>query len=387
MERRGLIYLDHAATSYPKPLAVRNEVMRCLCDYGGNPGRGDHALSMKAAEKVYECRERVAALFGVADPERVVFTMNTTYALNLVLKGLIHKGDHVILSDMEHNAVWRPLYQWQQDGKITVDTFRSGAEEGSETIHVCEEIQKVLRKESRLVVCSHASNICSLELPVREIARFCHERGLLFVVDGAQSAGHLSISVDEWGIDALCVPGHKGLLGPQGCGILILGKGICPEPLLQGGNGVYSLEGLMTEQLPERYEVGTLPTPAIVGLSEGIKVLERIGIENVAAYERWLCRYAKEVLGNTDGVQLYAPWHEGSILLFGMSGWSPEQIGARLNEAGICVRSGHHCAALAHKTLCTPENGAVRISFGVSNRRADVESLWRVLREMKKGTT
>ncbi len=388
MAENRLIYLDHAATSFPKPLAVRNEVARCLCQYGGNPGRGAHSLSMRAAEKVFECRERVASLFGVDEPERVLFTLNTTYALNLALKGLLREGDHVILSDLEHNAVWRPLYQWQEEGKITFSTFRSRAEHPvTSSVRICAEVAKTMRSESRLVVCTQASNICSAELPVREIAAFCHRHGMLCVVDGAQSAGHLPIRVDEWGIDALCVPAHKGLLGLQGCGVLILGKGIRPDCLLQGGNGVYSLEGMMTDQLPERYEVGTLPTPAIVGLCEGIKTLERIGVETVGAYERWLNRYATELLGNTEGVRLYAPWHEGAILLFSVDGFSPEQVGRALNEAGICVRSGFHCAALAHKTLGTPEDGAVRVSFGITNRREDVDALWRAIRDMIRQTT
>ena len=254
MEYGRIVYLDHAATSYPKPLSVRTAVARCLTEYGGNPGRGTHTLAMRAAEKVYECRERVAALFGVADPERVIFTMNTTYALNLALKGLIHAGDHVILSDMEHNAVWRPLYQWEQEGKISIDQFRSRAEEKrADPFEICAEIEKVLKKESRVLVCNHASNICSMEFPIREMAAFCHSHGLSFVVDGAQSAGRIPIAVDDWGIDTLCVPAHKGLLGIQGCGALILGKGVCPDSVFQGGNGVYSLDGDMTDQLPERY--------------------------------------------------------------------------------------------------------------------------------------
>ncbi|MBR2352979.1 MAG: aminotransferase class V-fold PLP-dependent enzyme, partial [Clostridia bacterium] len=287
MERNGLIYLDHAATTYPKPLTVRNEVIRCLRDYGGNPGRGAHALSMKAAEKVYECRERASSFFGVGDPERVLFTMNTTYALNLALKGTLREGDHVILSDLEHNAVWRPLYRMEQAGTITMDVLRSGAEIAAVTERtVCENLEKLLQKNTRLVACTHMSNICSAEMPIRKMAEICHKHGILFVVDGAQSAGHLPIRVDEWGIDALCVQGHKGLLGPQGCGMLLLGKGIAPETLMEGGNGLYSLDGAMTDQLPERYEVGTLPTLAIAGLCEGIKLLERVGIETCAAYER-----------------------------------------------------------------------------------------------------
>ena len=383
MAEKRLIYLDHAATGYPKPLAVRNEVVRCMTDYGGNPGRGSHVLSMQAAEKVYECRERLAAFFGVEEPERVLFTLNTTYALNLVLGGLLRSGDHVILSDLEHNAVWRPLYQWEREGRITTSTFRSRVgEENISPVLVCAEVARVMRKESRLVVCTQASNICSAHLPVREIAAFCHRHGLLCVVDGAQSAGHLPLCVDDWGIDALCVPGHKGLLGPQGCGVLILGKGIRPECLMAGGNGVYSLEGEMTDQLPERYEVGTLPTPAIAGLSRGVELLSRIGVSYVNEYERWLYRHARELLGNTDGVRLYAPHHEGAILLFSVDGFSSEEVGRRLNGAGICVRSGHHCAALAHRTLCTPDDGAVRISFGITNRRSDGEALQRVIDEM-----
>ena len=357
-----------------------------MSEYGGNPGRGSHALSIRAAEKVYECRERLAAFFGMEDPERVLFTMNTTYALNLVLKGLLRSGDHVLLSDLEHNSVWRPLYKREQAGQITLDLVRSGAERGVISADAfCGRIEACLRPETRMVVCAQVSNVCSAELPIREIAALCHRRGILLVVDGAQSAGHLPICVDEWGIDVLCVPGHKGLLGPQGCGVILLGKDVLPETVLEGGNGVYSLEGFMTDQLPERYEVGTLPTPSIAGLCEGVKVLDRIGLEQVNAYEKWLCRYAKELLGNTEGVQLYSPWHEGSILVFGVSDRTPEQVAERLNEEGICVRSGHHCAALAHQTLGTPEGGAVRVSFGLSNRRSDVDALWRAIRELKRG--
>ena len=384
-----MIYLDHAATGFPKPRAVTDAVTTCLLRYGGNPGRGAHALSLSAARVVYDCRERLAEFFGVSDPSRVIFTLNTTQALNVALKGLLRKGDHVLISNLEHNAVSRPLFRMEEEGRILVSSFnalRENSKEGGEAL--CAELARKMLPNTRMVVCTMASNLCSVRLPIRGIAALCRARGVLLVVDGAQGAGHEPISVDEWGIGALCVPGHKGLLGPQGCGALLLGKGVLPDTLCEGGNGVFSLERDMGDQLPERYEAGTLPTPAIAGLSAGIRILERIGLSYVDDYERFLYRRLRERLENTEGVTLYAPEWEGAILLFNLIGVSPDEVGARLNEAGICVRSGYHCSALGHKTLQTEEGGAVRVSFGVSNRPSDVDALWKsvcgILRDVKK---
>ena len=353
-----------------------------MSEYGGNPGRGSHVLSLAAAEKIYECRTLAAELFGVSDPERVFFTMNTTQGINTVLKGLLRKGDHALCSNLEHNAVWRPLCRLTEEGTITMDVFSSMTGDPERTPErICGEIARLLRPWTRLVVCTHASNICSVTMPIREIADFCHQRGLLLVVDGAQSAGHERICVDEWGIDALCVPGHKGLLGPQGCGMVLLGKGILPRTLMEGGNGVHSLEASMSEDLPERYEAGTLPTPAIAGLCEGLRILSRLGVEQIGEYEKSLYRLAREMLGNTAGIRLYLPEEEGSILLFTVDGFSSEETGRRLAEQGVCVRSGFHCAALGHRTLGTPESGAVRISFGLTNRVNEVERMHRVICE------
>lgn len=380
-----MIYFDHAATSYPKPKSVRREMIRCLCQYGGNPGRGAHALSLAAAEKVYECRERAAAFFGVAEPERVFFTMNTTQGLNTVLKGLLHSGDHVLLSDLEHNAVWRPLYKMAKDGKIEMDIFPSYVKRFQNSAReICEGISARIRPNTRLLVCTAASNICSAFLPIAEIAALCRRHGIFCVVDGAQGGGHRPISVDGMGLDALCLPGHKGLLGAQGCGMVLLGKGVRPEVLCEGGNGLYSLEGEMGDLLPERYEAGTLPTPAIAALCEGLKHLEEMGLEAVAAHERTLYRRSRELLGNTRGVTLYVPHHEGAVLLFSVRGMPSEEVAKRLDEKGICVRGGFHCAALAHQTLGTPSDGAVRVSFGLGNRLSDTEALWRVLSELTR---
>ena len=391
MEYRGLIYFDNAATSYPKPRSVIEETVRCMTDYGGNAGRGTHALALAAAEKIYECRTLAAKHFGVDDPARVIFSFNTTYALNTVLKGLLREGDRVLLSDLEHNAVLRPLAALERSGRISCEIFPSMVgDDRQSAVRICAGIAKRLTKETRMVVCTHASNLCSVTMPIREIGAFCHRHGLLFVVDGAQSAGHERINLEEMEIDALCVPSHKGLYGPQGGGMILLGKGMSPEmleTLVEGGNGMASREPTMPLVLPERYEVGTMPAPIIAGLCEGIRVVEKIGIDEIAEHERTLYRRMREVLLNMRGVTLYAPQYEGAVLLFNLDGIPSERVGRALAERGICVRSGYHCAALGHKTLGTPEGGAVRASFGIYNHLGEVERFCRAVEEIAKEAT
>ena len=382
-----MIYLDNAATSFPKPRAVYEEVVRCMMTYGGNPGRGSHALSMLAAEKIYECRALAAEFFGVDEPERVFFTLNTTHALNTVLKGLLRVGDHVLISDIEHNAVYRPIWKLAEEGKITFGTFDSMVKDPERNAAaICADVVRRLHPRTRMIVSTHTSNICSVGMPIRELAALCRKNRIFFVVDGAQSAGHELISVDEMGIDALCVPGHKGLYGPQGCGMVILGKGIQLSTLTEGGNGVLSLEGAMPSFSPERYEAGTLPTPAIAGLYEGLRSVQTLGVAAIGEYERSLFRRSAELLGNTKGIELYAPQYEGGTLLFNCKGIDAENVGRRLNERGICVRSGYHCSALGHKTLQTPTGGAVRVSFGIYNTVSDVERLYEAVREIQNGS-
>ncbi|MBQ7335146.1 MAG: aminotransferase class V-fold PLP-dependent enzyme, partial [Clostridia bacterium] len=246
-----MIYLDNAATSFPKPWRVTEEQARCMKFYCGNPGRGSHTLAMRAAEKIYECREEAATLFGSPHPENLIFTMNTTLALNTAIKGLLHDGDHVLISDMEHNAVFRPIYKLARERRITYDIFPTypTAPTRSAT-QICEGISKRIRPNTRMLICAHASNICSAVLPLEEIGALCRRKKILFVVDAAQSAGHLSIDMERMQIDALCVPGHKGLLGPQGTGILLLGNGIVADTLAEGGSGFNSLDGNMPEEAP-----------------------------------------------------------------------------------------------------------------------------------------
>lgn len=380
-----MIYLDNAATSFPKPAAVTEEMMRCMKQYAGNPGRGSHSLSLAAAEKVFECRERIAHLFDADAPEYVFFTMNTTQSLNLVLKGLLHRGDHVILSDMEHNAVFRPIYGMAQAGMIEYDCFRSMVGDPQRTpLRICANIAKLIRPNTRLVVLAHTSNLCGATLPLKEIGTFCRRHGLLLVVDGAQSAGREHISMKSMNIDALCVPGHKGLMGPQGCGFVILRQGLTIQTLIEGGSGVNSLDGVMPELPPERYEAGTLPLPAIAGLSEGIRLITERGVATIAEHELALFRRARELLKRIHGITLHASEYEGGTLLFTLRDRSSEEVARALNDRGICVRGGYHCAPLAHKTLGTIDGGAVRASFGAFNTFHCVDALAFALRDITK---
>ncbi len=370
-----MIYLDNAATSFPKPASVTEEMTRCMRQYCGNPGRGSHRLAMEAAEKIYECREEIADFFSSENPENVIFTMNTTMALNLAIKGLLREGDHVLISDMEHNAVLRPLYKMASSGRISYDVFPSlVGDPRANAQRICAGIARLIKPNTRMLICSHASNICSYHFPLESIGAFCRRHGILFVVDAAQSAGHLPIDVEKMKIDALCVPGHKGLLGPQGSGFLLLREGLAAETLIEGGSGYHSLDGEMPTEAPERYEAGTLPTPAIAGLCQGVREVRRMGVEKIFCHISSLNCRLQENLQQLPGVTVYAPQHQGSVLLFHVEGFSADALGEALNRRGFCVRAGFHCAALGHQVLGTPHGGAVRVSPGIFNTNAHIDA-------------
>lgn len=374
-----MIYLDNAATTFPKPRRVTDEVARCLSEYCGNPGRGSHALALAAAEQIYSCREALSDFLGVHAPERILFTQNTTYALNFAIKGFLRPGDHVLISELEHNAVRRPVCSLAAKGIITYDIFPVV---GLHEDQLIARLEQLLTPATRAVICTHASNICSLTLPIGAIGALCRRRGIKLIVDGAQSAGILPIQMREMGIDALAVPGHKSLYGIQGCGVLALGADFLPEPLMEGGSGVDSLPVEMPAEPPERYEAGTLPTPSIVGLLEGVRSLGDGRAAEFARRERGLFLAARERLTSLPDIRLYAPEYEGSVLLFNKEDIPSAELGRYLSTKGICVRAGLHCAPMAHKALGTPEGGAVRISFGRYNTLFDVDALWLALKSL-----
>lgn len=378
-----MIYLDNAATSFPKPPRVIREVCDCMRYDCGNPGRGAHVLSLRAAEHIYECREEIAQLFGSSHPERVAFTINATAALNTVIKGLLRNGDHVLISDMEHNAVLRPIVKLSETERITYDVFPTYALDCERNPKmICAGILERIRPNTRMLICAHASNICSAVLPLEEIGMLCRQLGILFVVDAAQSAGHLAIDVEKMKIDALCAPGHKGLWGPQGTGFFLLGDDIMAETLIEGGSGYHSLEPHMPEEPPERYEAGTLPTPAITGLTAGIREIRALGTDTVSKRLCALNTRLKDRLFSINGITVYAPHHNGAIVLLNANGIPSDALAQEMNRKGFCVRAGYHCAPLAHQTIQTPKGGAVRVSPSFYTTEKQIDAFADALKEI-----
>ncbi len=377
-----MIYLDNAATTYPKPESVYREVDRCMTDYCGNPGRGGHSMSLAAGKAVYDCRCLVAELFS-CEPENVVFTLNTTYALNMAIKGIARTGDHIIISNMEHNSVLRPVIATGCDYDV-FDAMGS-------TEWVIRDILSKLTPRTRMIVCTHKSNVCPVRLPIRAIGELCRQRGLCFIVDAAQSAGVYPIDVRECHIDALCFAGHKSLYGIQGAGGVIFSNRYKGESarklhtLVEGGSGIASLEEYMPALLPERLEAGTLPTPAIAGLSQGIRAITEVGINHIREHEISLYRRTRERLCNHDRIEVYCPEiGYGETILFNIENMSSTMVADKLDREGICVRAGFHCAPLAHKHLGTGDSGAVRVSFGAFNTAEEVDIFCDVLNRIIK---
>ncbi len=357
------IYLDNAATSFPKPDSVAWALSNAVKNLG-NPGRGAHKISLKASDTVYECRETAADFFG-AQSENVVFTKNATEALNYAIKGLIKKNSHVLIDSYAHNAALRPLVALANEGFCKYDVCNSGS-----PIDIINRI----KSETSAIIITHASNICSYKCDLEKIGKICREYGLTFIVDASQSAGHYPINIEQMGITALCLPGHKGLFSPMGVGMLISAPGTVYRTILEGGAGINSLDKFMPDDLPERLEAGTIPVPAIAGLLEGIRFVKKIGIEEIRKREVSSAQKAVRLLSELYGIRFYGDT-SGSVFSFNIDGIAPSYISNYLAERNICVRSGYHCAPLAHTTVGSIDSGSVRVSYSYFNRENDAEHL------------
>ena len=379
-----MIYLDNAATSWPKPETVYKAIDDCMRNYAANPGRSGHKLAMRAAREIYATRELAAELFHVQQPERIIFTSNTTESLNMAIKGLVKSGDHVILSSMEHNSVIRPLKKLEKQGVSL--TILPCNREGALDLAL---LYAAIRPETKLIVCLHASNVTGTLLPIAQIGAVAKKKGIRFLVDAAQSAGVYDIDIPQMGVDMLAARGHKGLFGPQGTGLLYVGEGISLDTLEEGGTGSKSAEFMQPDFLPDRLESGTVNTPGIIGLQAGLQFLEKEGLAAIRSYEEELCQNMIDGLLNIPGVCVYGPQDakkQAAVVAFMLPNMDCSKAAYLLDsEYCIACRPGLHCSPLAHNTIGTGGKGALRFSMGYFNSKSDVLYALSAVRQLVKG--
>ncbi len=364
-----MIYLDSAATSFQKPEAVSLAMEKALQSMS-SPGRGGYPEAMRAADTLFECRSELAELFGAENPEQVVFTMNATHALNIAIKSLVQPGGRVVISGYEHNAVTRPL--------AAIKGVKTVVAAGPlfQPNMVVQAFDRCITPETSAVICNHVSNVFGFVQPVEAVGKLCRERGIPFIVDASQSAGMMPLDISVLGAAFIAMPGHKGLYGPQGTGVLICG-GSMVAPLMEGGTGSVSIQQEMPDFLPDRLEAGTHNMPGISGLLEGVRFVRKNGSEEICQRERQLALRASEGLRRIPGVvvcgrrDLYA---QTGVLSFLPEIMDVEEMGSELSDRSIAVRAGIHCAPLAHTTAGTLETGTVRISFSCFNTKDEVDT-------------
>lgn len=374
-----MIYLDNAATSFPKPEGVYKRVDDVLRRISGSPGRASHRMAVEADRVVFEARETVAKVINAADASRVAFTKNATEAVNIAIKGLLKPGDHLVTTSFEHNSVAKTA-GWAEEHGVEVSRVRPGPS----GVVAPSEVEKAIRKNTKLVSIVHASNVFGTIQPVGEIGALCRKKGVLFMADGAQTVGALPVDVDGMNIDILAATGHKALFGPQGTGFIYLRDGIEPEPLVSGGTG--ELDTVL--EMPERLENGTMNTPGIGGLGAGAEFVLSEGVHKIRAFEEGLIGALLEGLGAIRGVKIIGTNDErkrASLVAFNIDGVKPREAGLRLdNDFGILVRTGAHCAPDAHREAGTYPEGAVRVSPGYFNTASDIEAFIKAVETISK---
>ena len=375
-----MIYLDNAATTLHKPPEVAEAVKNAILT-AGNASRGAHGVSLAASRMVFDTRARLAKLFGCPRADHVVFTANSTEALNIALYGLISAGDHVISTDLEHNSVLRPLYDLQTRG-AAVD-FVPADKKGNIRY---EDMQKLFRPDTKAVVCTHASNLTGNVLDIARIGEMAHAHGALLVVDASQTAGVLPIDMQKMHIDVLCFTGHKGLMGPQGTGGLCIRPGVEVQPLLRGGTGIHSYDRGQPQAYPARLEAGTLNTHGLAGLHAALEFIERHGVQAIGARERALMRRFYDGVRGIPGIAVYGDFEQderAAIVTLNIRDYASGEVAdALFEDCGIATRAGAHCAPRMHEALGTVEQGAVRFSFAFFNTEDEVDMAVRAVREL-----
>lgn len=365
---RRMIYLDNAATTWPKPACVSDAIIDALKDNGGNPGRGGHRLALAAGELLFEVRDRTASFFGCDDPFRVSYTQNITMAINLVLNGFLHRGDHVLVSPMEHNAVMRPLTAMGIDYDVL-----SGDSNGNV---ILSEIPNQIRKNTKLICICHESNVNGTVQPLREIGKIARQNSIFLLADCAQSAGHIPLLIEDENIDFLCFTGHKGLFGPTGTGGVVFGSHVDIDqirPLIYGGTGSLSESFEQPEFLPDRFESGTQNICGLAGLNAGLRWIEEQGLSKIKQKGETLIGELRHGLQEVPGIRIYSG--EGQALSITINNLDNGTAAAELEERwGIMTRIGLHCAPLAHKTLGTFPSGTIRLAVSPFTSQEDIHT-------------
>lgn len=378
-----MIYLDNAATTYPKPKQVYQSVMEAMTKYGANPGRGSHAMAIEGARVIYETRELLCKLFNLEDPMRVIFTFNATDGLNMAIKGILKHGDHVVTTSMEHNSVLRPISELEKYG--VENTIVQCATDG--TVNV-DDIEKAIKSNTRLIVTTHVSNLTGTIFPIEKIGEMCRRRNVLYLVDGSQSAGVMEIDMQRQHIDLLAVPGHKGLLGPQGTGALMINTDAEIRQLKEGGTGSESSSLYQPNFYPDKLEAGTHNLPGIAGLNAGLKYILGKGTKSILKHEKDILELFINEMRKNPKIKIYGPEDIGlrcGVVPVNIEGKDSSEVAYILDtEYNIAVRPGLHCAPLAHRTIGTDKIGAVRFGVGPFTTKADAMAAVKALNEISE---
>ena len=383
-QAEAIIYLDHAATSWPKPPEVIDAVVRAMEQDAANPGRGSHQMAVRASRVLFDTRKGLAKLFRVHNPNDIAFALNTTMALNMAIMGLVQPGDHVIATAAEHNSVRRPLEYLKRTSSVEVTYVELNASGEMDV----RQVEQAIQPNTKLVVVNHSSNLLGSIIDIAAIGEITRRKGVKLLVDAAQTAGLIDIDVEAMGIDMLAFPGHKGLLGPQGTGGLYIHPNLELTPLLHGGTGSQSESAEQPTVRPDRYEAGTQNTPGIAGLKAGIQYVLHETVQKIHTREWMLTQRLMEGLSAVNGVRILGPELGRSrtgLVSFIIDGADPSETSFILDQHyKIAVRSGFHCTPLAHGTAGTLETGAVRASVGCYTTESEVDTLIDAVKEIKQ---
>lgn len=376
-----MIYLDNAATTYPKPDEVYDAVLDCMKNYGANPGRAGHKLAIAAGRIIYESRENIAKLFNVDNPMNIIFTHNATDSLNLSIKGILKAGDHVITTSIEHNSVIRPIKSLEEIG--VENTIVSCDKYGNLNP---KDIENSIKPNTKLIVTTHASNVCGTLVDIKAVGDIAKSYNILYLIDASQTAGIYDIDIKKVNIDMIAIAGHKGLLGPQGTGVLYIREGIKLKQLKEGGTGSKSEELTQPDIFPDKYESGTHNTPGLAGLNAGVKFILEKGIDNIRKHEEELTNYFIQELKKLPQIKIYGPADskkQASVVSINIGNIDSGEISYILDDVyNIATRSGLHCSPLAHKTLGTFEQGTVRFGIGYFNTKDDIDKALSALNDI-----